>query len=226
MNRVVSTISWVLLGWFFELFVVKEIIGKENFSKKRHYILASNHISHLDWLIGCYLCVPRKYTFIGQVDKMTGVKGLLRDLTYFWGSTIPVDRNDPESRKKAARMAVGFLKKGYNLFMFPEGTRSRDGKLQMFKRGVGSLYLQTGAPILPVAMIGTREMMPPGGKMKLNRAARVIVGKPLEFPNELAAAKNMNSDSQDYLRLCEKIAKSAEEEVRALLIANVKSQIQ
>ena len=85
MNRFVSILSWILCGWFFPLFLVKEVSGKENFSKKRNYILVSNHISHLDWMIGCYLCVPRKYTFIGQVDKMTGIKGLLRDLTYFWG---------------------------------------------------------------------------------------------------------------------------------------------
>jgi 1-acyl-sn-glycerol-3-phosphate acyltransferase len=220
MNRATSTISWILLGWFFRFFLVKEIIGKENFSKKKNYILVSNHTSHLDWMIGCYLCAPRKYTFIGQVDKMTGIRGLLRDLTYFWGSTIPVDRNNPESRKKAARMAIGFLRKGYNLFMFPEGTRARDGKLKMFKRGVGNLYLQTGVPILPVAMVGTYQIMPPGGKMKLSRSARIIIGKPREFTEELAAAKNMNSESEEYLRLCEKIAKSAQEEVRALLVQN------
>ncbi len=217
MNRFVSFLSWVLLGWFFELFVVKEIIGKENFSKKKNYILASNHVSHLDWMIGCYLCVPRKYTFIGQVDKMTGIKGILRDLTYFWGSTIAVDRNDPDSKRRAVIKAIEFLKKGYNLFMFPEGTRSRDGNLQMFKRGVGNLYLQTGAPILPVAMIGTYQMMPPGEKIKLNRSAKVIVGKPLEFPNELEAAKNIDSNSDEYLRLCETIAKKAEDQVRRLL---------
>lgn len=222
MNRFVSFLSWVLLGWFFELFVVKEIIGKENFSKKKNYILASNHVSHLDWMIGCYLCVPRKYTFIGQVDKMTGIKGILRDLTYFWGSTIAVDRNDPDSKRKAAIKAIEFLKKGYNLFMFPEGTRSRDGNLQMFKRGVGNLYLQTGAPILPVAMIGTYQMMPSGGKMKLNRSAKVVIGKPLEFPDELGAAKNIDSNSDEYLRLCEAIAKKAEDQVRALQVANSK----
>ncbi len=217
MNRIVSTISWVLLGWFFELFVVKEIKGKENFSKKKNYILVSNHISHLDWMIGCYLCVPRKYTFIGQVDKMTGVKGILRDLTYFWGSTIAVDRNDPKSKERAAQKAIEFLKKGYNLFMFPEGTRSRDGELQMFRRGAGRLYLETGVPVLPVVMIGTREMMPPGGKLKLNRSARVIVGKSLEFPDELRAAIGVDKNSDEYRRLCEKIAKKAEDRVRTLL---------
>ena len=205
------------MGWFFPIFLVKKIEGKENFSKKRNYILASNHISHLDWMIGCYLCVPRKYTFIGQVDKMTGIKKVLRDLTYFWGSTIPVDRNDKESREKAAIAAIGFLKKGYNLFMYPEGTRSRDGKLQMFKRGVGRIYLETGVPILPVAMFGTFEMMPPGGKLKLRRTARVAIGKPLEFEEELRISKGIDKDSDEYLRLCEAIAKKTEDAVRNLL---------
>ncbi len=208
------------MGWFFELFLIKEIRGKENFSKKRNYILASNHVSHLDWLIGCYLCVPRKYTFIGQVDKIKGVAGRLRDLMYWTGQTIRVDRADPASRARAAAKAVKFVKKGYNLFMFPEGTRSRDGALKIFKRGMGAIYLQTGAPILPVAMLGTYEMMPPGGKAKLNRNARVIVGKPLEFPEQLAVAKNLAVDSPEYLRLCEIIAKKAEEKVRALIAQN------
>ena len=179
--------------------------------------MVSNHISHLDWMIGCYLCVPRKYTFIGQVDKMTGIKKVLRNLTYFWGSTIPVDRNDKESREKAAIAAIGFLKKGYNLFMYPEGTRSRDGKLQMFKRGVGRLYLETGVPILPVAMSGTYEMMPPGGKLKLRRTARVEIGKPLEFESEMRAAAGIDKKSDEYRRLCEVIAKKAEDAVRGLL---------
>jgi 1-acyl-sn-glycerol-3-phosphate acyltransferase len=206
-----------LLGWFFKFFLVKEIRGKENFFKKRNYILASNHISHLDWMIGCYLCVPRRYTFIGQVDKMSGIKGVLRDLTYFWGDTISVDRRDPQSKERAAIRAIEFLKNGYNLFMFPEGTRSRDGKLGMFKRGVGRLYLETGAPILPVAMIGTFEMMPPGGKLKLNRAARVAIGKPLEFPDELRAASGLDKGSDEYRRHCETVAKAAEDAVRDLL---------
>ncbi len=216
MKRPVSFVCWVLMGWFFRLFLVKEIRGKENFSKKKNYILASNHVSHLDWLIGCYLCVPRKYTFIGQVDKIGGIAGALRDLMYWTGETIRVDRNDSSSRARAAAKAVEFVKKGYNLFMFPEGTRSRDGQLKTFKRGVGKIYLQTGAPILPVAMVGTYEMMPPGKKMKLNRSARIIIGKPREFPKELAAAKNMEPGSEAYLRLCETVAQSVEGEVRRL----------
>jgi 1-acyl-sn-glycerol-3-phosphate acyltransferase len=220
MTRPVSFISWILMGWFFELFLIKEIRGKQNFSKKKNYILVSNHASHLDWLIGCYLCVPRKYTFIGQVDKIKGIAGALRDLMYWTGQTIRVDRKDPASRARAAAKAVEFVKRGYNLFMFPEGARSRDGKMREFKRGVGKIYLQTGAPILPVAMIGTYEMMPPGGRAKLNRSAIVAIGKPQEFPGELAAAERLAADSPEYLRLCETIAKKAEEEVRALLAAN------
>jgi 1-acyl-sn-glycerol-3-phosphate acyltransferase len=136
---------------------------------------------------------------------------------YWTGETIRVDRNDKNSKELAVEKAIEFVKHGYNLFMFPEGTRSRDGKLQRFRRGVGRICLETGAPILPVAMIGTYEMMPAGGKLKLKRSARVAIGKPLEFFDELEAAKNIANDSEDYKHLCEIIAKRAEEEVRALL---------
>ena len=199
------------------MFLIKEIRGKENFSKKRNYILALNHTSHLDWLIGCYLCVPRKYTFIGQVDKIKGIAGAGRDLMYWTGEVIRVNRNDPASRARAAVKAVEFVKRGYNLFMFPEGTRSRDGSLKTFKRGVGKIYLQTGAPILPVAMAGTYEMMPPGGKLKVKKTARVLIGKPMEFLPEREAAAKLDKNSEEYRQICATIAKKTEEAVRNLL---------
>jgi 1-acyl-sn-glycerol-3-phosphate acyltransferase len=217
MNRFNSAISWLLLSWFFPIFLVKDVEGRENFSKKRNFILASNHLSHLDWLIGCYLCVPRKYTFIGQVDEMAGFKGFCRDLMYGFGGVIPVDRNDKESKKRATQKAIEMLKKRYNLFIYPEGTRSRDGKLHEFKHGVGKLYLETGVPILPVATKGTYELMPPGGGLHLRRTVEVIIGKPLEFPEKIKLASGLDKNSEKYKQLCGDIAKRTEKEVRKLL---------
>jgi len=222
MNRIVSIITWILLGWIFPTFLVKKIEGKENFSKKRNYILVSNHVSHLDWLIGCYVCTPRKYAFIGQVDKMTGIIGFCRDLMYTIGGVIRVDRNDEESKERAISKAIEMLKNGYNLFMYPEGTRSRDGKLQRFRRGVGRIYLETGVPVLPLAMVGAYELMPSGGGIKLRRSVEVKFSKPLEFPNELKTAAGLDKNSDTYSGLCEVIAQKAEDEVRKLM-SNVKS---
>lgn len=217
MNRTNSFVSKFLLGWFFEIFIIKKVTGLENFSQKENFILASNHLSHLDWLIGCYICSPRKYTFIGQIDRMEGIAKVLRDWMYAYGETIGVNRNDKESKARAILKAVDFLNRGYDVFLYPEGTRSRDGRIHEFKPGVGRIYLESGKKILPVAMLGTYELMPPGGKLKIKKTVEVIIGKPLEFKELRETALGLGKDSEEYKNKCAVIAKKVEDQVRALL---------
>jgi 1-acyl-sn-glycerol-3-phosphate acyltransferase len=79
--------------------------------------------------------------------------------------------------------------------------------------GIGKLYLESGVPILPVAMKGTYELMPPGGGVKISRSVEVIIGKKLEFLKELEAAKGLDKESEEYKKICIKIAKTVEEKV-------------
>ena len=179
-------------------------------------ILAQNHLSHLDWLIDGYLCAPRRFTFIGQVDKMTGVMGFLRDMLYGYAEVIPVNRKDKESKKRAIGKAIEMLKQGYCLIIYPEGTRSKDGQLHEFKPGVAKLHLESAVPVLPVAIEGTYELMPPGQKLKIKKIVTVSIGKPLDFLKEREEAKNLDKNSQEYYSLCSSVAKKIEDEVRLL----------
>jgi 1-acyl-sn-glycerol-3-phosphate acyltransferase len=215
MKKIVSILSWILLAPLYYS-MVKEVKGKENIPK-RNFILASNHSSHLDWFINGYFCTPRRFTFIGQVDKMTGSTAFWRDRLYDYSEVVPMNRKDPESRKQALAEAAERLKRGSILIIYPEGTRTRDGQLHEFKPGVARLHFETGAPILPVALKGTYELMPPGGKLKIKKIVTVTVGKPLDFEKERDIAAELDKNSDEYRKLCLNIAKKAEDNMQELL---------
>ncbi len=216
MNTIVSTISKLILGAPIRLMLIKEIRGKKNIPADG-FILASNHLSHSDWFMSGYICAPKKFAFIGQVDQYnTGFNAIWRRLIYWWGSTIPIDRKSGESKKQAMERAVKILKDGYRVIIYPEGGRAYDGVMRQFKAGVAILHLESGAPILPVAFSGTREIMPPHGKIKLKKTVRINIGKPLDFSRERQIAAKLDKDSHAYHGLCADVAKKVEDEVRLL----------
>jgi len=216
MNKIVSILSYYFLGPYMRSSLLKEVRGKENFPK-RNFIMASNHLSHLDWFIDGWLLTPRRFTFIAQIDKMTGTKSLFRDLLYLYAGVVRVDRNDKESKRQALVGAIEMLKKGYCLILYPEGTRARDGQTHDFKAGVGKIHIETGAPVVPSAIKGSYEMMPPGEKMKGKKMVSVLIGKQLDFPEERAAAAKLDKSSAEYREICSKVAAKVEDAVRDLL---------
>jgi 1-acyl-sn-glycerol-3-phosphate acyltransferase len=217
MNTIVSTVSRILLGRLVRGLFIKQINGLENVPKKGNFILASNHLSHLDWFMCGYIVTPRKFTFIGQVDRYnSGVEGVGRRTIYWYASVIPIDRTSDESKKQALIKGVEMLKKGYCVIIYPEGGRSYDGKLREFKPGVGKLHLESGVPILPVAFNGSYEVLPPGGKLNIKRLVKIEIGKPLDFPGLRERAEEINYSGGEYRDLCIGVAKALEERVREL----------
>lgn len=195
--------------------MIKEIIGRENIPRQ-NFILASNHLSHSDWFVGGYICAPKKFTFVAQVDQYTGFKKLWRNIIYLWGGVIPIDRKNEESKKWAMERAVEMLKNGYRVIIYPEGGRAYDGVMRGFRPGVGKLHLDSGVPVLPAAISGTREIMPPHGKINVKKVVCVNIGKPMEFPGEKEIAARLDKNSQAYHGLCADVAKRIEDEVRRL----------
>ncbi len=204
-----------LLSWFCKIFFepivkflfIKEIKGWENIPKK-NFILVSNHQSHLDWLVQGYVCVPRRFHFIGQTDQYTGLFKIFLYITYFITGVIGINRKKVESKKKAMKQAIEFLKKGDSLIIYPEGGRSYDGKIKKGKHGVARIFLKTGTPILPMAVKGTFELLPPKSKPKMSTIKKLIefnIGKPLYFEKEYEQAKKLNEDSEQYRLLLSKI---------------------
>ena len=211
------------LSWFCKIFLapivkklfIKEIRGRENIPE-RNFILVSNHQSYLDIIIDIYLCVPRRFHFIGQVDGFKGImKGLIRFL-YFISGVIPLDRRNKESKKKVIAQAIEILKKGDILIIYPEGKRSLNKEIQKGKLGVAGIFLKTGVPILPTGVKGTFELLPSKGKLKIKQIVKINIGKPLYFEKEFKETQNLNCNSEEYKEILREITDKIMEEITNL----------
>jgi 1-acyl-sn-glycerol-3-phosphate acyltransferase len=223
MNTLISAVSRMILAAPIRTFLIKDIKGLENIPQKGNFILVSNHLSHADSFMSGYIITPRKFTFLSQIDQYAGFKKILRDLVYLWGGVIPVNRKSNESKKQAIETAIKMLKNGFCLVVYPEGGRAYDGVMREFKFGVGKLHLDSGVPVLPVALRGTRELMPPHGGLKFKKTAEIVIGEPLNFAKEREMARSLDKNSGEYRNLCRNIAKKIEGKVREL--SNYKYEI-
>ena len=219
MNKLLSILAKIFLAPIVKAALIKETRGWENLPET-NFILAPNHQSYLDIIACGYLCAPRKFTFIGQIDKGRGVAGFLRDFVYFLAGVIPLNRKEEDSKKRAFDKAVKAIKQGYSLVIYPEGKRSETGKVQKGKWGIAKLFLQTGVPIVPLGISGAFEIMPPKGKIKIKRAIKLNVGKPLFFKEALEKSRNLNSESAEYKNICIDVTDRVMEEIKKLVYEN------
>ena len=145
-------------------------------------ILASNHLAVADSFY-LPLVVPRPITFLAKSDYFTGkgVKGRFNRWFYTVAGQVPIDRTSADSAQAALETAERLLAEGKLLGMYPEGTRSPDGRLYKGKTGLARLALETGVPVIPVAMIGTDVVNPPGSKMWRFGRVTVRFGEPMDF---------------------------------------------
>jgi 1-acyl-sn-glycerol-3-phosphate acyltransferase len=157
--------------------------GTENVPREGAAILASNHLSFSDHFFGP-LPLPRKVVFLAKAEYFTGrgVKGLLSKAFFRGVGQIPVDRSGGEASERALRTGLRVLAAGHLLGIYPEGTRTPDGRLFRGKTGVARLALEARAPVIPMAMIGGFEFQPPGRVApRLSIRPGVRFGRPLDF---------------------------------------------
>jgi len=217
MNRPVSWFCKIFVKPLIDGFLIKEVRGLENIPKT-NFILAANHGSHLDWILSGYVCVPRRFTYIGQVDSYRGLLMLGRIILYFIAGVIPINRKNEDSKKRAIDEAVKAIKKGDILVIYPEGTRSRSGEIGKGKLGAAKIYLKTGVPILPLGIKGTFELMPAGKSFpKLKKSTEITIGKPLYFREEFEKAENLDCHSEEYKNICQRITEKVMGEIKNLL---------
>jgi len=158
------------------------IQGGEHIPSEGGAILASNHLSFSDSIF-LPLVVPRRITFLAKADYFTGrgVKGKLTKGFFAGVGQVPIDRSGGKASEAALRTGLRILGEGNLLGLYPEGTRSPDGRLYRGKTGVARMALEAGVPVIPVAMINTDVVQPTGKKIpKLGRVG-IRVGKPLDF---------------------------------------------
>ena len=156
--------------------------GLENVPTDGPAILASNHLSFSDSIF-LPLVVPRRITFLAKADYFTGtgVKGKLSKAFFAGVGQVPIDRSGGAASERALNTGKRILSEGQLLGLYPEGTRSPDGRLYRGKTGVARMAIEAGVPVIPVAMINT-DVVQPTGKVipKIGRVG-VKIGKPLDF---------------------------------------------
>ncbi|MFI7483020.1 lysophospholipid acyltransferase family protein [Kocuria sp. M1R5S2] len=162
-----------------------EVRGLEHVPTEGPAILASNHLSVSDSVF-MPVAVPRQVFFLAKSDYFTGpgIKGRVVGAFFRAINQIPMDRSGGRASATSLSNGGQKLAEGELLGIYPEGTRSPDGRLYKGKIGVARLALETGAPVVPIAMVGTDKVQPVGSRMPLpRRKARVttIFGEPLDF---------------------------------------------
>ena len=175
-------LKFIALGPVLKLVFRPHADGVENVPTEGPAILASNHLSYADWLF-MPLVVPRKVSFVAKAEYFTspGIKGWLQK-TFFSGTgNIPIDRAGADAAAGALLSAKRVLGQGELFGIYPEGTRSHDGRLYRGKTGIARLALETGVPVIPVAVVGTDVVAPPGKKFGRWTRPHVRFGKPLDF---------------------------------------------
>jgi 1-acyl-sn-glycerol-3-phosphate acyltransferase len=155
------------------------VTGRDNIPARGPVILASNHRSFIDSIV-IPLVAPRRIAFLAKSDYFTGtgVKGALVRWWFMTMGQVPVRRGEHRASHAALETALAVLNDGVAFGIYPEGTRSRDGRLWRGRTGVGWLALKADCPVVPVGLHGTEDMMPIGGRLRLARV-RVDFGEPI-----------------------------------------------
>lgn len=157
------------------------VTGAENVPRTGGVLLASNHLSFADSIVIPSVS-PRRVHFLAKSDYFTGtgLKGAAQRAWFEGLGMLPVDRDDPQAAIGSLGVALEVLGKGEAFGIYPEGTRSRDGRLYRGRTGVAHLALTAGVPVVPVGLRGTAELQPVGSS--LPRLAKVTVefGQPIQ----------------------------------------------
>ena len=156
--------------------------GLENLPASGPVIVASNHRSFADSMV-IPIVTPRQVVFLAKEDYFTGtgVKGTLQRAWFEGLGMVPVDRDDTKAALAALDIALEVLRQGKAFGIYPEGTRSRDGRLYRGRTGVAHLALTSGAPVVPVGVIGTENIQPLGTTFPRRAEVTLRFGEPLRF---------------------------------------------
>ncbi|MBK9476097.1 MAG: 1-acyl-sn-glycerol-3-phosphate acyltransferase [Tetrasphaera sp.] len=172
----------IILGPIIRLLFRPWVEGAENIPETGPAIFASNHLSFSDSIF-LPLVVPRRMTFLAKSDYFTGdgLKGRLTKWFFKSAGQLPVDRSGGRASEAALRSGLKVLRGGHLLGLYPEGTRSPDGRLYKGKTGVARMALEAGVPVIPVAMIDTEKAQPTGRVLPKLIQIGVRIGEPLDF---------------------------------------------
>jgi 1-acyl-sn-glycerol-3-phosphate acyltransferase len=175
-------LKWVFIGPLIKLVFRPEAEGTENVPEEGGAILASNHLSYSDWLF-MPLTLPRRVTFVAKAEYFTtpGLKGWLQKTFFSGAGQVPLDRSGGRASEGAIATGLKILSAGELFGIYPEGTRSHDGRLYRGRTGVARMALESKVPVIPCAVIGTDVVAPPGKIYGRYTRPHIRFGKPLDF---------------------------------------------
>ncbi|WP_223690844.1 lysophospholipid acyltransferase family protein [Leifsonia poae] len=158
------------------------VIGLENVPAGGAVILASNHLSFIDSIF-LPLVVDRHVSFLAKSDYFTrkGFKGWATKAFMTATGQIPIDRSGGKASEDSLNTGLAVLARGEILGIYPEGTRSPDGKLYRGRTGVARMILEGDVPVVPVAMVDTEKIMPIGTRLPKVGRIGIVIGRPLDF---------------------------------------------
>ncbi|NHA67893.1 1-acyl-sn-glycerol-3-phosphate acyltransferase [Phycicoccus sp. CMS6Z-2] len=156
------------------------VTGRENVPREGGVILASNHLSFID-SFAIPIVAPRPVSFLAKSDYFTGtgLGGAVRRGFFEAIESIPVDRHSSRAAQESLDAALEVLRAGRAFGIYPEGTRSRDGRLYKGRAGVAWLALTAGVPVVPVGLVGTDRVQPVGSSFPRPATVRVSFGTPI-----------------------------------------------
>ncbi|WP_432094531.1 lysophospholipid acyltransferase family protein [Streptomyces sp. bgisy100] len=175
-------LKYVILGPLLRLLFRPRIEGLEHVPEEGAAIVAGNHLSFSDHFLMPAI-LRRRITFLAKAEYFTGpgLKGRLTAAFFRSAGQIPVDRSGGKAGQNAIREGLGVLRKDELLGIYPEGTRSHDGRLYKGRVGVASMAVQAQVPVVPCAMVGTFEIQPPGRVLPRIKRVTIRFGEPMEF---------------------------------------------
>lgn len=174
MSTVAYGILWLVASALARLLFRYRVVGRHHVPKNSGALIAANHASYVDIpFLG--IGVRRRLWFLGRHDLFFPV---LRPLLQ-WLGWIPIrqKRLDRQGFAKAIRL----IRDGQLVVIFPEGTRTPNGRLQTGKPGIGVIVAETGCSVIPAYLDGTRQVLPPGARWISLHPVRVIFGAPIDF---------------------------------------------
>ena len=187
-NRIAGR-GWARFNCFITPIKV-DVIGRENIVAHQSYVVVANHQSLFDiFLLWGFLGIDTRWVMKKELRKVPlfGLAGKL-------GGNIYIDRSDKKGAYERLKEARKIMVNGVSLIMLPEGTRSRDGKLREFKKGAFVMALDTGIPLLPVSIVDTRHILPPGTLNLFPGRATLVIHEPV-------AAEEYDEENLDVLIL-------------------------
>ena len=183
-RRLVRWIIGLLAQWFFRFYGRLKIVGIENVPRTGGVLIAGNHASNLDPVLGWAGLYG--YRHIWGIAKSELFKNKVQAYCMHSMGSIPIRRGMVD--RTVFKRTLELLAQGEALGIFPEGTRTYDGLLNPGQPGVGLMVQKSGVPVVPTAILGTFEMLPRGAKQLRRVPLTMVFGKPMAFPPDTSRA--------------------------------------